>query len=238
MTTEDKGLRILVIDDEPQIIKFLKVSLGSHGFDIDEAGTGADGISRAASGKPDLIIVDLGLPDMDGKAVVKAIREWSVTPIIVLSAREQEKEKVEAFDVGADDYVTKPFGIGELIARIRVAIRHSTPNENDPLLVCGNLTVDLELHRVMIGGREVKLTPTEFALIKLLAQHQGKVLTQKQILKSVWGNEYTEDTHYVRIYIAQLRRKIEPNPTQPQYIITESGIGYRLIFPTEAPSDI
>ena len=234
MNVQNSGLRILVIDDETQIIKFLKVSLGSHGFEIDEAVNGADGIARVAAGKPDLIIVDLGLPDMDGKSVVKAIREWSSTPIIVLSAREQEKEKVEAFEAGADDYVTKPFGIGELIARIRVAIRHTTPGESDPLLTCGNLLVDLSLHRVSIDGREVKLTPTEFAIIKLLARHQGKVLTQKQILKAVWGNEYLEDTHYVRIYVAQLRRKIEPNPTQPQYIITESGIGYRLICPNEA----
>jgi len=229
----NKGVRILVIDDEKQIIKFLKVSLGAHGFEIDEAFTGADGIARAAAGKPDVIIVDLGLPDMDGKTVVKTIREWSTTPIIVLSAREQEKEKVEAFDAGADDYVTKPFGIGELIARIRVAIRHSVTSENDPLLTCGKLVVDLNLHKVTMEGREVKLTPTEFAIIKLLAQHQGKVLTQKQLLKAVWGNEYTEDTHYVRIYIGQLRRKIEQNPTQPQYIITESGIGYRLISPGE-----
>ena len=233
MNAQNRGLRILVIDDETQIIKFLKVSLGSHGFEIDEATTGADGIARAAVGKPDLIIVDLGLPDMDGKSVVKAVREWSTTPIIVLSAREQEKEKVEAFDAGADDYVTKPFGIGELIARIHVAIRHTTPGENDPVLVCGNLLVDLNLHRVTIDEREVKLTPTEFAIIKLLMQHQGKVLTQKQILKAVWGHDYTEDTHYIRIYIAQLRRKIEPNPTQPQYIVTESGIGYRLICPNE-----
>ena len=233
MDMPNKGVRILVIDDEKQIIKFLRVSLGAHGFEIDEAVTGADGIARAAAGKPDVIIIDLGLPDMDGKTVVKTIREWSTTPIIVLSAREQEKEKVEAFDAGADDYVTKPFGIGELIARIRVAIRHSVTSENDPLLTCGKLAVDLNLHKVTMEGREVKLTPTEFAIIKLLAQHQGKVLTQKQLLKAVWGNEYTEDTHYVRIYIGQLRRKIEQNPTQPQYIITESGIGYRLISPSE-----
>jgi len=229
----NKGARILVIDDERQIVKFLKVSLGAHGFDVSEAFTGADGITRAAAGKPDLIIVDLGLPDMDGKTVVKTIREWTKTPIIVLSAREQEKEKIEAFDAGVDDYITKPFGIGELIARIQVAIRHTSTNDNDPVLTCGSLSVDLNLHKVTMEGREVKLTPTEFAIIKLLAQHQGKVLTQKQLLKAVWGDGLNENTNYVRVFIGQLRHKVEPNPIQPQYIITESGIGYRLTSPEE-----
>lgn len=229
--TQAKGSRILVIDDEPQIRKLLKVSLSAHDFFVDEAATGADGIIRAADSKPDLIIIDLGLPDMDGKSVVKAIREWSQTPIIVLSAREQEKEKVDSLDAGADDYVTKPFGMGELMARMRAALRHISTPENEPVLICGDLQIDLALHKVLLGGDEIKLTPTEFAIIKMMAQNQGKVLTHKQLLKAVWGNEYSEDTHYVRIYVGQLRRKIEPDPAQPRYIITESGIGYRLISP-------
>jgi two-component system, OmpR family, KDP operon response regulator KdpE len=225
------GAGILIIDDEPQIRKLLHVSLSAQGFMIDEASTGSDGITRAALGKPDLIIVDLGLPDMDGKSVVKSIRDWSETPIIVLSARDQEQEKVDALDAGADDYVTKPFGMKELMARIRVALRHAAMPENEPIMTCGDLQVDLVQHQVTLAGKIIKLTPTEYAIIKLLSQHQGKVLTHKQVLKAVWGNEYTEDTHYLRIYVGQLRRKIEPNPTQPQYIVTESGVGYRLICP-------
>lgn len=225
----EEGMRILVIDDEPQIRKLLKVSLGAHGYHVDEASTGQDGINRVALFKPDLIILDLGLPDIDGKEVVIRIREWSPIPIIILTARDQEKEKIDALDAGADDYITKPFGIGELMARIRVSLRHIANSEDEPVISCGDLAIDLAQRRVTIGEREVKLTPTEYDIIKVLAQNTGKVLTHKQLLKAVWGNAYDGDTHYIRVFIGQLRRKIEENPTQPRYIITESGIGYRLI---------
>jgi len=222
-------MRILVVDDEPQIQKLLKVSLGAHGYEIEEALTGEDGIRRAALIKPDLLIVDLGLPDMDGKAVVQAIRSWSSTPIIVLTARDQEREKIEALDVGADDYVTKPFSVGELMARMRVSLRRAASPEHEPVLQCGDLTIDLVQRRVSVGEREIKLTPTEYELLKILAQFRGRVVTHKQLLKAVWGNNYDDDTHYIRVYIGQLRRKIEADPTQPRYITTESGIGYRMM---------
>lgn len=225
----EKGLRVLVIDDEPQIRKLLKVSLGAYGYDLDEAANGQDGINRAAIFKPDLIIVDLGLPDMDGKDVIRQIREWSHSPVIILTARDQEQEKIEALDAGADDYVTKPFGMGELMARMRVCLRRSATTESQPVINCGGLTVDLLLRRVTVDGHEIKLTPTEYEIIKVMAQHAGRVLTHKQLLKAVWGNSYSEDTHYIRVYIGQLRRKIEADPTQPHYIITESGVGYRLM---------
>lgn len=225
----EKGMRILVIDDEPQIRKLLKVSLGAHGYHMDDAATGQEGINRAALFKPDLIVLDLGLPDIDGKEVVRRLREWSAIPIIVLTARDQEKEKIDALDAGADDYVTKPFGMGELMARMRVSLRHAAHSEEEPVITCGELSIDLAQRRVTIGEREVKLTPTEYDMMKVLAQNAGKVLTHKQLLKAVWGNAYEEDTHYIRVFIGQLRRKIEENPTQPRYIITESGIGYRLL---------
>lgn len=225
----DKGVRVLVIDDEPQIRKLLKVSLTAHGYCLDEAETGRDGISRAAIFKPDLMIVDLGLPDIDGKNVIREIREWSQAPIIILTARDQEQEKIDALDAGADDYVTKPFSMGELMARMRVCLRRTAADEGEPILNCGGLTVDLTHRRVTVDEREVKLTPTEYEIVKILAQHAGRVLTHKQLLKAVWGNTYDEDTHYIRVYIGQLRRKIESDPAQPRYIITESGVGYRLM---------
>lgn len=225
----EKGARILIIDDEPQIRRLLKVSLAAHGYEVDESPTGQEGINRAAIFKPDLILLDLGLPDIDGKAVVTAIREWSKVPIIILTARDQEGEKIEALDVGADDYVTKPFSMGELLARLRVALRHAVTGENDPIVTCGELVIDLVGRHVMRGDKEIKLTPTEYEILKVLAQNIGKVLTHKYLLKTVWGNSYNEDTHYIRVYIGQLRRKVEENPAQPKYIITESGVGYRLM---------
>ncbi len=225
----EKGARILIIDDEPQIRRLLKVSLTAHGYEIDEAKTGQEGINRAAIFTPDLILLDLGLPDIDGKAVVAAIREWSKVPILILTARDQESEKIEALDVGADDYVTKPFSMGELLARLRVALRHAVTAEQSPIVNCGDLVVDLVGRHVMKNDKEIKLTPTEYEILKVLAQNIGKVLTHKYLLKSVWGNAYNEDTHYIRVYIGQLRRKVEENPAQPKYIITESGVGYRLM---------
>lgn len=225
----NQGARILIIDDESQIRKLLNVSLKAHGFIIEEAALGRDGINRAAFFKPDLLIVDLGLPDIDGKEIVREIRQWSNAPIIILTARDQEQEKIDALDAGADDYITKPFSMGELMARIRVCLRRMAISESEPLLTCGGLTVDLIQRRVAVEGQEVKLTPTEYEIIKLLAQHAGRVLTHKQLLKAVWGNSYNDDTHYIRVYIGQLRRKIEIDSAQPKYIVTESGIGYRLM---------
>jgi Response regulators consisting of a CheY-like receiver domain and a winged-helix DNA-binding domain len=223
------GLRVLVIDDEPQIRKLLKVSLSAHGYTLDEAANGRDGVNQAAIFKPDILIIDLGLPDIDGKDVIREIREWSEAPIIILTARDQELEKIEALDTGADDYVTKPFSMGELMARMRVCLRRSAHAENEPVISCSGLSVDLLQRRVTVDGKEIKLTPTEYEIIKIMAQNAGRVLTHKQLLKAVWGKSYDEDTHYIRVYIGQLRRKIEADPAQPQYIITESGVGYRLM---------
>lgn len=225
----DKGIRVLVIDDELQIRKLLRVSLGAHGYDVREAATGGDGINEIVNFKPDIIVLDLGLPDFDGKSVVKTVREWSQVPIIILTARDQEQEKIEALDAGADDYLTKPFSVGELMARMRVSLRRSAHAENEPVIVCSELAVDVAQRRVTVGGREVKLTPTEYDIIKVLAQNAGKVMTHKQLLKAVWGTAFNEDTHYIRVYIGQLRRKIEEDPSRPRYIVTESGVGYRLM---------
>ena len=225
----DQGVRILVIDDEPQIRRLLRVSLDAHSYKVDEAPNGQEGINKATTFKPDLILLDLSLPDIDGKEVVRQIREWSQIPIVILTVRDQENEKIEALDAGADDYVTKPFSMGELLARIRVALRHIITQDNTPVLNFGDLSIDLSVRRVTCNGKEIKLTPTEYEILKVLAQYAGRVLTHKQLLKAVWGNDYNEDTHYVRVYIGQLRRKIEKNPAQPKYIITESGVGYRLM---------
>ncbi|MDF2501299.1 MAG: kdpE 1 [Anaerosporomusa subterranea] len=225
----EKGMRILIIEDDPQIRKLLKVSLRVYGYDIDEAVTGRDGINRAAIFIPDLIILDLGLPDIDGKEVVQQIREWSQMPIIILTARDQEQEKVQTLDSGADDYITKPFGVSELMARMRVSLRRASHTEKELILTCGDLTVDITQRRVTVGGREVKLTPTEYNILKELIQHAGKVLTHKQLLGAIWGKYHIEDTHYIRLFISQLRHKIEENPTQPRYIISEPGVGYRLM---------
>ena len=225
----EKGLRVLVIDDEPQIRKLLKVSLGAHGYDVHESMSGMDSVVQAADIKPDLVILDLGLPDIDGKEVVRRLREWSDVPILILTARDQEKEKIDALDAGADDYITKPFSMGELLARMRVSVRRSAHAGEDPVIQCGDLSIDLAQRRVTVDAQEIKLTPTEYDIIKILAQNAGKVLTHRQLLKAVWGDTYSDDTHYIRVYIGQLRRKIEPNPTQPRYIVTESGVGYRLM---------
>ncbi|NMC31054.1 MAG: response regulator [Veillonellaceae bacterium] len=225
----EQGARILVIEDETPIQKLLRISLSAHGYHVEGVGTGKDGVSRAASFKPDLIILDLGLPDVDGKAVVRQIRKWSETPIIILSARDQEKEKVESLDAGADDYMTKPFGVSELMARMRVSIRRSARNEGEAVMTCGELKMDLAQRRVTLHEREIKLTPTEYNLLKELMQYAGKVLTHKQLLELVWGNDKGGDTHYIRVYVGQLRRKLEDDPTRPRYIVSEPGVGYRLV---------
>lgn len=227
----NSGFKVLIIDDDPPIRKLLKVALGAHGYVFEEAACAQDGITRAAYFHPDIIILDLGLPDFDGKKVIKEIREWAKTPIIILTARDQEAEKIDALDAGADDYLTKPFGVGELLARMRVCLRRSSRADSEPVMQCGDLSIDFVQRRVMVGEREIRLTPTEYELIKLLAQNAGRVMTHQQLLKAVWGQSYTEDTHYIRVFIGQLRRKIEPDPTQPRYIVTESGVGYRLLCP-------
>lgn len=226
---ESKGMKVLVIDDELQMRKLLEMALTSYGYKATLASTGHEGQMLAVTMHPDLVIVDLGLPDMDGKDVVSRLREWSSVPIIVLTAREQEKEKIDALDRGADDYITKPFSMGELMARMRVCLRRFCHSEEQkPLLSCGEISMDLLQHQVLVESREVKLTPTEYDLLKYMLKNAGKVLTHKQILKAVWGNDYDEDLHYIRIYMRQLRRKIEKDPAQPKYLLTEAGVGYRL----------
>lgn len=221
---------ILLVEDEPEIRRFLRASLATEGFRVVESSTGRRGSIDAATHKPDLAIVDLGLPDMDGLAVIRNIRAWSSMPVIVLSARIHEKGKLEAFDVGADDYVTKPFGVGELVARIRVALRHAVRmRDGERVLSLDDATIDLEERRVLRGGAEVRLTPIEFRLVAALAKHGGRVVTHRQLLREVWGPTHENDTHYLRIYVKQLRDKLEVDPANPRHFLTELGVGYRLV---------
>jgi len=222
------GPRVLVIDDEVQIRRFLRISLEANGYEVYEVATGLEGISRAAQLRPDLIILDMGLPDIDGLEVLRRLREWTTTPTIILSVRDADDDKVAALDAGADDYLTKPFSLEELMARMRVAQRHADPGQQSHLFKAGNVAVDLSRRLVTRNGEAVKLTPTEYALLRLLIQHAGRVLTHKQILREVWGPEYVEETHYLRVYFAQLRQKLEENPSLPTLILTEPGVGYRL----------
>lgn len=224
-----EGARILAVDDEKQIRRMLKAALEGYGYDIAEAASGHDGLSRAAIFHPDLIILDLGLPDIDGIEVIKRLREWTQTPIIILSVREHEDDKIKALDAGADDYVTKPFSMGELLARIRVALRHTAKTDDEPVLTFGELVLDIARRNVKLRGEEVKLTPTEYEILKYLALQADRVITHRQLLRAIWGPNYQEQTHYLRIYIGQLRHKIETDPSQPAYIITEPGVGYRLM---------
>jgi len=226
---ESKGVRILVVDDEIQIRRLLKVALTAYGYEVGEAECGQEGLNKAALFKPDLIILDLSLPDLEGLEVVQRIREWSQVPIIILSAREHEEDKIANLDAGADDYVTKPFNMGELLARIRTALRHIAVGKNEPALEFGDLRIDLAHRLVLKVDQEVKLTHTEYDLLKMLAANGGKVLTHRQLLRGVWGPDYERETHYLRVYIGQLRRKIEADATRPQHIITEPGVGYRLV---------
>ena len=221
--------RTLVIDDEAAILRFLKPALEANNYEMSSAGTIAEGIKRIASEVPDIVLLDLGLPDGDGKDVIRRAREWTDVPIIVLSARERETEKIEALDLGADDYVNKPFNVGELLARMRAALRHRMQRKSEiPLLLVGDLEVDAIRHRATRGGAELKLTPKEFELLSFLAKHAGRVITHKQILTAVWGPAHTQDTQYLRVYIGQLRQKIEEHPDDPRIILTEPGIGYRI----------
>jgi two-component system KDP operon response regulator KdpE len=222
---------IVLIEDEPQIRRFLRATLTSQGYRLFEATTGADGLVEVGSRLPDVVVVDLGLPDMDGLQVIRRLREWSAAPIIVLSARGQEQDKVAALDAGADDYVSKPFGASELLARIRVALRHATGasrEDGEATFKVGDLQVDLVRRHVTLGGREIRLTPIEYKLLTTLVRHAGKVITHQQLLREVWGPTHTDQAHYVRVYMAHLRHKLEAEPARPRYLLTEPGVGYRL----------
>ena len=220
---------VLIIDDELQIRRLLRVCLEGSGYRVLEAATGQEGLTQTAQYSPDVVLLDLGLPDMDGVTVLKRLREWSRVPVVVLSVRDREEDKVAALDNGADDYVTKPFGTAELLARLRVAQRHGLPPTESPIFRTGDLEVDLTARVVKLKGQEVKLTPTEYSLLRLFVQHAGKVLTHRQILKEVWGPNYLDQTHYLRVYIAHLREKLETDSTRPRLITAEPGVGYRFI---------
>jgi len=222
---------VVVIEDEPQIRKFLRATLEGQGYRLFEATTGADGVVEVGSRQPDVVIIDLGLPDMDGLDVIRRVREWTDVPVIVLSARGQERDKVTALDAGADDYVSKPFGAGELLARIRVALRHTagaSHESDDAVFKVGDLQVDLLRRQVLVGDKEIHLTPIEYKLLTMLVRHAGKVVTHQQLLREVWGPAHTEQAHYARVYMAHLRHKLEAEPARPRYLLTEPGVGYRL----------
>jgi len=220
---------ILLIEDDTQIRRFLRAALDAEGYRLQESVTAEEGMAQAQSRQPDLILLDLGLPDRDGLEVIRSVREWGKIPILVLSARGQEKDKIAALDLGADDYVAKPFAVGELLARIRAALRRSTAAAAGTVVRFGAVEVDLEKRVVRVGADEVHLTPNEYKLLQVLIQHAGKVLTQRQLLNEVWGPQHTEQAQYLRVYIAQLRRKLERNPARPKHLQTEPGVGYRLI---------
>ncbi|HEX9074462.1 MAG TPA: response regulator [Anaerolineae bacterium] len=226
----DNKPMILVIEDELPIRRFLRTALSNHGYQIAEAGTAKEGLAQATTRQPDLIILDLGLPDQDGLEVIRQLREWTTLPIIILSARGLESDKVIALDMGADDYLTKPFGVGELMARIRVVLRHTAEvgEKDEPIFATGDLRVDLSKRQVCIGDDEIHLTPIEYKLLTTLVRYAGKVVTHRQLLNQVWGPAYAEESQYLRVYMTQLRHKIEADPARPRYLTTELGVGYRL----------
>jgi two-component system KDP operon response regulator KdpE len=219
--------RVLVIDDEAPILRALRINLTARKFEVSTAADGASGLAAMARDRPDVLILDLGLPDMDGTEVIRGVRGWTSTPIIVLSAWGQESQKVAALDAGADDYVTKPFGMDELLARLRAAVRRASPAPEAPVVSTGDFTVDLADKRVIRDGQDVRLTPTEWQLLEVLVRHAGRLVTQRQLLAEVWGPSYETEAHYLRVYVANLRRKLEPDPSAPRYLLTEPGIGYR-----------
>ena len=224
----EPALRVLVVDDEASIRKFLRASLAAHDYQVYEAATGQDALAAVLAHRPDLMILDLGLPDIEGIEVTRQLREWSQIPIIILSVREHESEKVAALDAGADDYLTKPFGISELLARMRAALRRRLAESDAPVFTTGELTVDLARHVVTVAGQEVQLTPTEYDLLRVLVTNAGKVITHRQLLHQVWGVAYEQEAHLLRVKISNLRHKLEADPTRPRYIVTEPGVGYRL----------
>ncbi|MEU4762726.1 response regulator [Actinosynnema sp. NPDC023794] len=220
--------KVLVVDDEPQIVRALRINLSARGYSVLTAHDGTTALKAAAEGKPDVVVLDLGLPDVDGTEVIAGLRGWTTVPIIVLSARVDSADKVEALDAGADDYVTKPFGMDELLARLRAAVRRSAVVEGEDAVVeTASFTVDLAAKKVRREGVEVHLTPTEWGLLEILARNRGRLVAQKQLLQEVWGPAYAKETHYLRVYLAQLRRKLEPEPARPRHLVTEPGMGYR-----------
>jgi len=222
------GVRVLVVDDERAIRRYLHAALNAQGYTVYEASQGQEALNAVVTDRPDLIILDLGLPDIDGVEVTRRLREWTHIPILILSVREQESDKIAALDAGADDYLTKPFSSGELMARMRVALRRSMQTSSEPVFETGDLKVDLAHREVLIRGQEILLTPTEYDLLRVLVQNAGKVLTHRQLLRQVWGSAYEAEAHLLRVNMSNLRRKIEPDPTRPHYILTEPGVGYRL----------
>src|SRR5215472_2228363 len=228
--------RVLVIDDEEPILRALRINLAAHKYEVCTASDGASGLAAMARERPDVLILDLGLPDMDGTEVIKGVRGWTSLPIIVLSAWGQESQKIAALDAGADDYVTKPFGMGELLARLRVAVRKAAPAAAEPVVTSGDFTVDLAAKRVRRDGRDVRLTPTEWQLLEVLVRHREKLVTHRQLLAEVWGPEYQTEANYLRVYMAHLRRKLEPDPASPRYLRTEPGMGYRFTLDEDSGS--
>jgi two-component system KDP operon response regulator KdpE len=219
--------RILVVDDEPQLLRALSTNLRARGYEVDVAPTGEQALTLAARRHPDLVVLDLGLPGIDGTEVIRGLRGWTKVPILVLSVRETESEKVAALDAGADDYVTKPFGMDELLARLRAALRRAAPAEEEAVVETADFTVDLAAKRVRTRNGEVRLTPTEWHIVEVLVRHAGKLVTQRQLLKEVWGPQYEKETNYLRVYLAQIRGKLEPDPASPRYFVTEARMGYR-----------
>jgi len=219
--------RVLIVDDEPQLVRALGINLRARGYEVTSAAGGGSGLALAAKSPPDLVVLDLGLPDVEGVDVVRGLRAWCTAPILVLSARHEEAAKVAALDAGADDYVTKPFAMGELLARIRAALRRASPAEDTAVVTTSAFSVDLAARKVTTAGGEVRLTPTEWHLLEILVRNPGRLVSQRQLLQEVWGPAYTTETNYLRVYVAQLRRKLEPEPSKPRYLVTEPGIGYR-----------
>jgi len=224
----ESNQRVLVVDDETSIRRYLRAALSGQGFTVYEASNGEEALSAVITYRPDIIILDVGLPDIDGIEVTRRLREWSQTPIIILSVREAEQDKIAALDAGADDYLTKPFGTGELLARMRVVQRRQITNADEPIFKVGNLKMDVSRRMVTVDEKEISLTPTEYDILRLLMQNAGKVLTHHQLLKQVWGTAYESEMHLLRVNISNLRRKIEPDVTRPTYLVTEAGVGYRL----------
>lgn len=225
---QQTSLRVLVVDDDLAIRRFLRTALHAYGYTVFEASSGEDALAEVVTKRPDLLILDIGLPGKNGIEITRELREWSNIPILILSVKDQEKEKIDALDAGADDYLTKPFSVGELTARMRVAIRHANKQENEPIFETGELSIDMSRRIVTLKKEEVALTPTEYDLLKILAQEAGKVLTHRQIIHLLWGGSYPGETHLLRVNISNLRKKIEPDPSRPSYIVTEPGVGYRL----------
>lgn len=226
--------RILIVDDDPHLLRALTIALTARGYQTNAAPDATTALQAAATAAPDLAVIDLGLPDLDGINIIESLRGWSTAPIIVLSARHDETAKINALDAGADDYVTKPFGMGELLARIRAALRRATPTDEQPVITTAAFTIDLAAKRVTTTAGETRLTPTEWHLLEILVRHPGRLVTQRQLLQEVWGPRYEKETNYLRVHLANLRRKLEPEPSRPRYLITEPGIGYRFTPDTPA----